>query len=98
VRTTRLLGPFDPFLQTRDRSLLVPDPARAKELWPVLGRPGAVLADGEVVGTWRPRKSGRRLTVVVTPWTDLDPAALAEQAQRLAVVRGAEVGEIELGG
>ena len=51
--TTRLLGPFDLFLQAKDRSLLVDDPARAKALWPVLGRPGAVLVDGEIAGMWR---------------------------------------------
>ncbi|MCW3845124.1 winged helix DNA-binding domain-containing protein, partial [Micromonospora yasonensis] len=54
---TRLLGPFDLFLQAKDRETLVPDPAHARELWPVLGRPGAVLVDGDLVGTWRPRKS-----------------------------------------
>ncbi len=66
---TRLLGPFDLFLQARDRSLLVRDAAHAKDLWRTLGRPGAVLADGEIVGTWRPRKSGSALTVAVDLWS-----------------------------
>jgi hypothetical protein len=88
--TTRLLGPFDPYLQTRDRSLLVPDGARAKDLWRTLGRPGAVLVDGEVAGTWRPRKNGQRLTVHLEPWRDLSAAvrtAVGEQAERLAACR-----------
>ncbi|MEO3780617.1 winged helix DNA-binding domain-containing protein [Micromonospora sp. B11E3] len=90
ARGCRLLGPFDLFLQARDRSTLVPDAARAKELWPVLGRPGAVLVDGELVGTWRPRRSGRTFTVAVRPWRALDPAtrdAVVEQAERLAAYR-----------
>lgn len=84
----RLLGPYDLFLQARDRDLLVPDAARRKELWPVLGRPGAVLAGHEVVGTWRPRTSGRRLRLVVDPWARLPARApLEEQAERLADFR-----------
>ncbi len=54
-RVTRLLAPFDLFLQARDRSLLVPDQRRATQLWPVLGRSGAVLIDGELVGVRRVR-------------------------------------------
>ena len=100
VRTTRLLGPFDPYLQTRDRSLLVPDRARAKDLWRSLGRPGGVLVDGEVAGTWRPRKSGRRLTVTVQLWQELPAAArteLDEQAEQLAACRGATRAGVEVG-
>jgi len=97
VHTTRLLGPFDPYLQTRDRSLLVPDEAQAKDLWRTLGRPGAVLVDGEIAGTWRPRK-GRRLDVQVELWGDVDVSALEEQAARLAAVRGAEPGELQVSG
>jgi hypothetical protein len=83
-----LLGPFDPFLQARDRPLLVDDPARAKALWPVLGRPGAVLADGEVAGTWRPRKAGSTLTVAVELWTPVPREAVTAAAERLAAFRG----------
>ena len=98
ARTTRLLGPFDPYLQTRDRALLVPDQARAADLWRVLGRPGAVLVDGEVAGTWRPRKTGRRLTVQVDPWRDVPAPALEAEAERLAAVRGAELAGVDVGG
>jgi hypothetical protein len=98
ARTTRLLGPFDPYLQTRDRSLLLPDRARAKDVWRTLGRPGGVLVDGEVVGTWRPRKAGRRLTVQVELWSAVPRAALEEQAARLAAVRGSRLAGVEVSG
>ena len=89
----RLLGPYDLLLQARDRRLLVADAVRAQALWPVLGRPGAVLADGEVVGTWRPRARGRRLALEIDRWVPWDPAlehAVAEQHERLASFRGAD--------
>ena len=98
TRVTRLLGPFDLLLQARDRATLVTDPARAKELWPVLGRPGAVLADGELVGSWRPRQSGRSLTVAVKPWRALSGAlreAVSEEAERLAAYRGIALGAVD---
>jgi hypothetical protein len=95
--TTRLLAPFDPYLQLRDRSLLVADPAQAKALWPVLGRPGAVLVDGEVAGTWRPRKSGKKLTVELQLWRGVDREALEDQAERLAAVRGVELAGVRAG-
>jgi winged helix DNA-binding protein len=98
VRTTRLLGPFDPYLQTRDRTLLVPDPARARDLWRTLGRPGGVLVDGEIAGTWRPRKNGQRLGVQVQLWRDVPRAALGQEAERLAAVRGAELAAVQVGG
>jgi hypothetical protein len=91
ARTIRLLGPFDPYLQLRDRELLVPDADRRKAMWPVLGRPGAVVADGEVVGAWRPKAAGRKLTLRLDLWDDLQPeerAAVGHEAERLAAFRG----------
>ena len=95
----RLLGPFDLFLQGRDRETLVADPARRKAMWPTLGRPGAVLAGGAIAGTWRPRKAGRTLTVAVEPWTTLSPAvreAVGEQAERLAAFRGIRLKAVDI--
>jgi hypothetical protein len=98
ARCVRLLGPFDPYLQTRDRSLLVGDAARAKDLWRALGRPGGVLVDGEIAGTWRPRKAGKRLAVAVELWRDVPTAELEAQAERLAAVRGAEPAGVDVSG
>ncbi|MGX5655910.1 winged helix DNA-binding domain-containing protein [Geodermatophilus nigrescens] len=97
-RGVRLLGPFDLFLQARDRETLVPDADRRKALWPVLGRPGAVLAGGAVAGAWRPRKAGKALTVAVEPWARLSRATrsgVEEQAERLAASRGAALKAVE---
>lgn len=95
--TVRLVGPYDPYVQLRDRELLVPDEAHRKDLWRVLGRPGAIVADGEIIGTWRPRTSGRRLTVRIEPWGPLrarDRAAVEEQAELLAAHRGADLAQV----
>lgn len=91
TRQTRLLGPFDLYLQARDRERLVPDAAARKDLWRTLGRPGGLLVGGELVGSWRPRSAGRKLAVAVTLWDGSEPtAAMAEQAERLATWRGKE--------
>lgn len=96
VRGTRLLGPHDLFLQVRDRALLVDDAAKAKQLWPALGRPGAVLVDGAVVGAWRPRKSGTALRVAVDLWEPAPRAEVEEQAERLAAARGARLAAVDV--
>ena len=83
----RLLGPFDLFLQARDREL-----ARARRGRPQAtcgarsGVPAAVLVGHEVLGTWRPRASGSRLRMAVDAWAPLPD--LTEQAERLAAFRG----------
>lgn len=97
---TRLLGPYDLFLQTRDRRLLVDDATRAKALWPVLGRPGAVLLGRDIAGLWRPRQSGGTLGLQITPWarfTKADQAAITTQAERLAAFRGVRLGTLAFG-
>jgi winged helix DNA-binding protein len=88
----RLLPPWDPFLQSRDRALLVPDKPRQKEIWKIIGNPGALLAGGELAGTWRTKGSGRkRLDFTIgTFWTlpaDTRKAVEAE-AEQVAAARG----------
>ncbi|MFF8831264.1 DNA glycosylase AlkZ-like family protein [Streptomyces sp. NPDC015131] len=88
----RLLPPGDPFLQARDRALVVPDRGRAKEVWRPVGGPGALLAGTEIAGTWRARAAGRRLDVTVTPFGPLSAAVrerLDAEAAVVAAARGA---------
>ncbi|WP_367132257.1 crosslink repair DNA glycosylase YcaQ family protein [Saccharothrix sp. HUAS TT1] len=84
----RLLPPLDPYLNARDRDLLVPDKAHQKQVWRVLGRRGALLVDGDVLGTWQARAVGPRLEVKVSPFVPLDVGMFAEEAARLAAARG----------
>ena len=77
----RLLPSGDTFflLQGADRELLVPDAARRQMLWTSRVWPGAVLVDGEVVGTWRRSQA----VVTVEPWQKLTAAqrnAVEEEA------------------
>jgi hypothetical protein len=95
---TRLLAPFDLYLQARDRSLLVPDPDRARDLWRMLGRPGGVLSGGEIVGTWRARKAGAAVTVSVDLWDAANRDDIAEQAERLAAFRGLPLTSLDVAG
>lgn len=88
----RLLGPGDPYLAARDHELLLPDAAARKELWRALGRPGAVLARGEIVASWRSVLAGGRLGVTIHPfggWTSSYGRLAEEQAALLAEHRGA---------
>ena len=89
---TRLLGPFDPYLQARDRDVIVPDTRVHKTLWPVLGRPGVVFAGGEVVGAWRTKSAKKRLTITVEEFAPIPGPvwrSLEAEAGRVAAVRGA---------
>lgn len=90
-RGVLLLGPYDLLLQSRDRELVVPDAADRRELWRPIGRPGGLLVDGEIVGSWRPRAKSKKLQVAVKRWSGATlPAGVEEQAERLANFRGVE--------
>jgi hypothetical protein len=80
----RLLPSGDAYflLQGRERELLVPEESHRRALWTPRVWPGAVLVDGELVGTWR--RAHADLTV--QPWRRLTPAqrdALAAEAAGL---------------
>lgn len=96
VRGVRLLPPGDPYTQLRDRDTIV-DSEHQRQVWRAVGSPGAVLADGRVVGIWRPRTSGHALLVTVRGFERLDTrlqAQLREEAQGVAQQRGASDVEV----
>ncbi len=89
----RLLGPFDPFVQAGDRTLLVPDTSMHKALWPVLGRPGVLLVDGEIVGVWRSKATKTRLTLTVEAFAPVPKSVwrrVEAEAQQVGEARGIE--------
>jgi hypothetical protein len=95
ARGVHLLPPWDPYLQMRDRTLLVPDERLRKALWPVLAWPGAVAVDGEVAGTWRAKQAGKgRLVLTVTAFGTVPRNGLEAAAEVVREVRGATAVEM----
>jgi len=87
----RLLPPYDAYLDQRDRATLLPDKSLHRRVWTVLGNPGVVVDDGQIVGTWRPQKKGKRLGLKIEAFGALGPETRAEieaEAARLASLRG----------
>lgn len=88
----RMLPPRDPYTQLRDRETIVGS-AHHRQVWRAAGAPGAVLADGEIIGTWRGRKRGRKLHIEVevfqtfTPLSSEQREALVAEAESLAPLR-----------
>ena len=95
----RLLPPHDPYLQQRDRAILIPQRERRRELWRASGSPGAVLCDGEIVGTWRPRKKGTTLRLDVRAYRMLsheDMGRISREAKLMAPFRKVASVEVAL--
>lgn len=98
-RGVRLLAPHDPYLQMRDRDTIV-GPEYQPQVFTTVGEPGAVLADGAIAGTWRPRSSGHRLTVTITtfgPLAERKKHALLSEVKEIAPLRGAVFGDAVFG-
>jgi Winged helix DNA-binding domain len=68
----RLLPSGDAYflLWGSDRELLVPEPERRRLLWTTRVWPGAILVNGEIVGTWRRATAD----IAIEPWQPLSPA------------------------
>jgi hypothetical protein len=87
VPGVRLLPAMDPLLQARDRDVLVPDRARQKEIWKLLGNPGVLLVDGEIAGVWRAKTAGKkRVDLTVTPFGTLAAKVRKAVEEEAAVV------------
>jgi len=74
VAAARLLPSGDAYtlgILSDDRELVVPDPDRRRDLWTPRVWPGALLVEGEIVGTWR-RTQG---TLTIQTWRRLSQAA-----------------------
>ncbi|GAA1523054.1 crosslink repair DNA glycosylase YcaQ family protein [Streptomyces albidochromogenes] len=98
-RLVRLLPPGDPFLQARDRELVVPDKRRRQEIWRAVGGPGALLVGTEITGTWRAKAAGRGIELTVTPFGPLSRAVQREleaEAATVASARGAAEARVRL--
>ena len=49
----RMLGPHDPYLDLRDRTVLLDDVQKQRIVWQTVSNPGALLCGGRIAGVWR---------------------------------------------
>ncbi len=93
----RMLPPRDPYTQLRDRETIVKETYH-RDVWKTAGDPGTVLADGTIIGTWRPRKSSRKLTIVVKTFATLPSrhkTAIHDEAEQIGRLRNASSVTVE---
>jgi hypothetical protein len=95
IAGVRLL-PYDDAYTKLDRELLVPDPALRARVLPVVGQstlghtPGAILVDGEIVGSWQ--RQQRKVTI--HPWSKLSTSirdAIEAEAQTFPIAGSSKV-------
>lgn len=91
----RMLYRFDPLLLAhKDKSWLVPA-EQYKRVWRPAGHiEGTLLEHGHLIGTWRYKRTSRRLTITLSPFAPLPAhvkAAAEQQAQGVADFFGLEL-------
>lgn len=86
-----LLGPHDPYLDIRDRAILLEDTAAQRQVWRTVGNPGVVLKGGKIIGIWKTRIQREKLSVTTTLWQPLstpEQRELERQMEGYASFRG----------
>ena len=86
-----LLGPHDPYLDIRDRAILLEDTAAQRQVWRTVGNPGVILKSGKIIGIWKTRTQREKLSVTTTLWQPLstpEQKELERQMEGYASFRG----------
>lgn len=94
-----LLGAHDPYLDARDRALLLPDAALQRQVWRTVANPNVILRGGQVAGVWKLSSARGKAQITLTPFAPLAPAeqtVLAQKAEAYAAFRGLTLGAITI--
>ena len=73
-----LLGPHDPYLDIRDRAILLEDTAAQRQVWRTVGNPGVILKGRKIIGIWKTRTQREKLSVTAALW---EPFSASEQRE-----------------
>ena len=86
-----LLGAHDPYLDIKDRDILLEDRTLQKAVWKTVGNPGVILKAGRIAGIWRTKTLGDKLETEMTLFEALETEEknnLKELAEEYAQFRG----------
>lgn len=65
-----LLGAHDPYLDMRDRTVILESRPRHRAVWQYVSNPGVILKGGRIVGTWRTKTINGKLDASLTLWEE----------------------------
>ncbi len=97
-RELLLLGGHDPYLDQRDRRILLSDKTLHKQVWQTITNPGAILRHGEIVGIWTSKKKDKGIEIKMTLWNDTFAAKqkLYDPAEEYTTFRQQRLMKIQL--
>lgn len=96
-----LLGAHDPYLDVKDRSVLLEHPALQKKVWKTVANPGVVLKEGRIVGIWKSKTLKNRLDIEMELFEDLqekERKMLETLAEEYAGFRMADIKKCTISG
>lgn len=66
-----MLGAHDPYLDVRDRTVLLENKALHKNVWRTVANPGVILKDGRIIGIWRQKTQKDKISITVSLYEKL---------------------------
>ena len=72
-----LLGAHDPYLDLRDRAVILADQSLQRLAFKTVANPGAILRGGRIIGIWTTRTQSARLRIKLTLWETASSPELA---------------------
>ena len=95
----QLLAAHDPYLELRDREVLLASSSLQKQVWRIQGNPGALLRDGAVIGSWRMRTQAERIQMTLTLFEAIsakERQRFCEEAEKLAAFLGRSLTDLQI--
>lgn len=66
-----LLGAHDPYLDIKDRAVLLENPTLQKKIWKTVANPGVILKGGRIVGMWKTKTWKNQFDISMELFEDL---------------------------
>ncbi len=94
-----LLGAHDPYLDLRDRQVILEDKSLQRHVFQTIANPNVILRGGKIIGVWMAPVRNRKMTVSFSLWGSLaekEKKRLKEMAEKYAAFNRASLKECKI--
>ena len=95
----KLLGAHDPYLDLRDRIVILDNQALHKMVWQTVANPGVVLKGGRIIGHWKTNMQKKQMHLTITLYEKVSASQqkqLEQMSQEYAAFRGRVIGKLAI--